>query len=174
MRQNHHFDTTFPPSLGALLALGFDHDTDGVDLEPYESFMDAEENASWIGAWTGNESLNAAAYRFFGQDGTGGLAGFWLVRDGVGLLEQPVVFFGSEGEVGVVARDFGNFLWLLASGAGPYEAVAYGAEDGKGLARFRAFARQHAPEQEKSGADVLRAARDEFPTFSEEIAALCG
>lgn len=168
------FDTQFPPLLVELLDLDFDYDADGIDLEPYEAFMDAEDNASWIRAWTGNDSLDGAAYRIFGQDGTGGLATFWLVRDGAGLLEQPIVFFGSEGEVGVVARNFGDFLWLLASGAGPYEAIAYGAEDGKGLARFLAFARQHAPAQEKSGAEVLRAARDEFPTFSEEIAALCG
>ncbi|MDJ0345135.1 hypothetical protein QMK19_31840 [Streptomyces sp. H10-C2] len=63
--------------------------------------------------------LNGDSFRVFGQDGTGGYAAFWLVRPGRSLVEQPVVFLGSEGDVGVVARDLAGYLWLLAEGFGP-------------------------------------------------------
>lgn len=64
-------------------------------------------------------------FRIFGQDGTGGLAAFWLVRMGESIAGQPVVFLGSEGETGVVARDLAAYLWLLADGYGPLEATMH-------------------------------------------------
>lgn len=32
------------------------------------------------------------------------------------LFEQPVVFFGAEGELGIVAANLSDYLWLLAAG----------------------------------------------------------
>lgn len=168
------FDVTFPPVLSRLHDLDFDYaDGDGIDFEPYDEFQSAEENARWIRAWTGNPDLDGAEYRFFGQDGTGGLAGFWLVHGGADLLAQPIVFFGSEGEVGVVACDFADYLWLLASGVGPYEAVEYGADTQGRNEAFTRFAHAHAPAARKSGADVVSRAKQAFPTFVEDIDALC-
>jgi hypothetical protein len=57
-------------------------------------------------------------FRQLGMDGAGGLVAFWLVYERP-LLEQPVVFIGSEGEVKPVAKDLVDFLELLALGHGP-------------------------------------------------------
>jgi hypothetical protein len=168
------FDRTFPAALTALHELPFDYnDGEGMDFEPYEKFQSAAENASWIRAWTGNKTLDGHEYRVFGQDGSGGYAAFWLVRETPELLAQPIVFFGSEGEISVVARNFDDYLWLLASGMGPYEACA-GYDDRPANDGFTAFATTHAPKAARSGVEVLAAARAEFPTFVDDIRALCG
>lgn len=165
------FDRTFPPLLAKLHELPFDYDQ-GIDFEPYDQFQPAEENVEWIRAWTGNQELDGAEYRIFGMDGSGGLAALWLVRKDADLLDQPVVFFGSEGELGAVAYDFADYLWLLADGVGPYEAVSYGAESPKPNAAFSAFATEHAPAAKKTGAQVLARAREAFPTFADDFMAL--
>jgi hypothetical protein len=167
-----NFSRELPPVLKELNALEYDYaDGEGMDFEPYEEFQSAEENASWIRAWTGNKELTGAEYRIFGQDGTGGLAAIWLAREGKSLLEQPIVFFGSEGELGVVASTFDDYLWLLAGGVGPLEAVSgYGREPN---ATFTEFATKHAKGQKKTAGDVLASAKAAFPKFEEQIRALC-
>ncbi|HTE52613.1 MAG TPA: hypothetical protein VK698_17295 [Kofleriaceae bacterium] len=167
------FEQRFPPLLAELHNLEFDYDEgEGIDFEPYQEFQSAEDNAAWIQAWTGNKKLTGSEYRIFGQDGTGGYAAFWLVRPGADVLAQPIVFFGSEGEIGVVASDFGDYLWLLASGIGPYEAVSFGAdEDATPSADFVDFATRNAPTK-KTARQVLDRARAEFPDFEDGIRAL--
>jgi hypothetical protein len=170
------FDRALPAELKALHELPFDYDN-GIDFEPYSEFQSADENASWIKAWTGNKDLTAAEYRIFGQDGTGGYAAFWLIKPSVGLLEQPIVFFGSEGELGVIAVNFADYLWLLAANVGPYEAVAYGAEAedrGPRNAAFEAFADTYAAADKKSATAVLANAKAKYPDFDNTIRALCG
>ena len=164
------FETAFPEVLAKLLQLEFEYrEEGGIDFEPYDAFQDAEENAEWIRAWTGNPELDGAEFRFFGADGTGGMAGFWMVREGAELLEQPIVFFGSEGELGMVASNFADFLWLLADGVGPLEAVEYGADDARPESEFIEFANAHAPKRNKSGVEVLKVANEEFPTFADDF-----
>jgi hypothetical protein len=168
------FDQKFPKLLQELHEIEFDYaDGDGIDFEPYQEFQPADENASFIQAWTGNKTLDGAEYRIFGQDGTGGYAGFWLVRDGADLLEQPIVFFGSEGEVGVVAKNFADYLWLLAAGVGPMEAVDERMADRAATPELADFAKTHAAGAKKSPQDVLAAAKKEFPDFEKNIRALC-
>jgi hypothetical protein len=166
------FSVEFPPLLTRLHEVEFDYDDgDGIDFEPAQEFQSAEDNASWIQAWTGNKELTGSEYRIFGQDGTGGYAAFWLVREGKDLLEQPIVFFGSEGELGVVARNFDDYLWLLAGGQGPLEAVeGYERDPNEELTKF---ATKHAKGPKKTGAEVVEAARKEFPDFEKQIRALC-
>jgi len=176
-------ELTLPPPLDALYALQFvereedededDDEEERLDFEVYEKFQSPAEMESWIRAWTGNQELSGAEYRMFGQDGTGGLVGFWIVREGAELLDQPVVFFGSEGETGVLAADFADFLWLLAAGLGPYEANAYRKGELTDNPRFLAFAVEHAKGPRREAAAVLRRARGEFPRFSATIQALC-
>ena len=158
----------FPERLAALHAVPFSYD-DGIDFEPYEEFMSPDESKSWIQAWTGNKELTADEYRIFGQDGTGGYAMFWLVRPDADVLEQPIVFFGSEGELGVVARNFDDYAWLLAHGAGPLEVVSYGGETSKPHAGFTTFAEKHAPHAKKSPKEAIAAAKSEFPDFEARI-----
>ena len=165
------FSRELPPVLQQLNALEYDYaDGEGIDFEPYEEFQSAEENTSWIRAWTGNEALTGAEYRVFGQDGTGGLAAIWMVRKEKPLLDQPIVFFGSEGELGVVASSFEDYLWLLAGGVGPAEAIS--GYDRKPNETFTEFATKHAKGQKKTAGDVLASAKTEFPKFEEQIRAL--
>ncbi len=169
-------DRQFPAALAAALAVPFDYEGgDGVDFEPFEEFLSAEDTAEWFRAWTGNDELDAAEFRVFGQDGTGGYAAFWLVRPSRPLTDQPVVFLGSEGETGVVARDLGDLLWLLADGFGPWEAATsyepdWIAHPNPGLT---AVAERFAPGPRKSAAAVVELATQEFPEFDDTIMKLC-
>lgn len=147
----------------------------GVDFEPFPAFLSADETTDWFQAWTGNSELDGSGFRVFGQDGTGGYAAFWLIRPGRALAEQPVVFLGSEGETGVVARDLGDFLWLLADGFGPWEAATSYEPEWKAHANpgLAAIAEGFAPQQRRSAADVIELAAQEFPGFDDTIMELC-
>ena len=148
---------------------------DGIDLEPFEAFLSAEETTDWFRAWTGNGELDGDAFRVFGQDGTGGYAAFWLIRPGRPLADQPVVFLGSEGETGVVARDLGDFLWLLADGLGPWEAATSHEPDRipRPDPRLTAVAERFAPDRRRPAAAVIELATEEFPDFDDTVMALC-
>jgi hypothetical protein len=175
-------DRTFPAALAALSGIEFpwDHDEttenpapSNIDYEPYDEFDSAEETTDWIRAWTGNQELDGAAFRVFGQDGTGGLATLWLVRPGRPLTEQPVAFFGSEGEAGVVATNLGEFLWLLAGGVGPQEAVEFGSDSGVPHDELRAVAEKYSGTELRTPGEVLAAARAEFPGFARTVESWC-
>lgn len=168
----------FPAVLAAAMAVRLEcMGEDGVDFEPYESFLTAEETTEWFRAWTGNGEVTGDDFRVFGQDGTGGYAAFWLVRPGRELAEQPVVFLGSEGETGVVARDLGAFLWLLADGSGPWEAAtAYAPEPGpaaRGNRDLAALAERLAPDLRASATAITAQAARDFPDFDDTIMKLC-
>lgn len=174
-------DRAFPAALAALSGIGFPWDYDektedpapgNIDYEPYDEFDSAGETTDWIRAWTGDKELDGAAFRVFGQDGTGGLVTLWLVRPGP-LTAQPVAFFGSEGEVGIVASSLGEFLWLLAGGVGPQEAVEFGAESGVPHDELRAVAEKHSGIGPRTPAEVLAAARAEFPDFADLVRSWC-
>jgi hypothetical protein len=144
------FDQTLPAALAEANALDYDYnDGNGVDFEPYSEFQSADETASWIRAWTGNAELDGAEYRIFGEDGSGGYAAFWLVRSGRPLEQQPIVFFGSEGELGVVARNLDDYLWLLSGGFGPFEAVRDPDTDRELNMEIAELAARYAPAAEK-------------------------
>lgn len=168
-------DSTFPELLSELHNLNYFHeeqDGDVIDFEPYEEFQSADDRRHWFKAWTGNPAVDGAEFRVFGQDGSGGYAAFWLARPGEDLLAQPIVFFGSEGELGVVASDFSHYLWLLAGGVGPYEAIAYGAELGEPISEFIHFAEAHATCERMTPIDIVKKAQTEFPKFVGNIRAL--
>lgn len=118
-------------------------------------------------------AIDAAAYRIFGQDGTGGAAALWCVREGGHLADQPVVFLGSEGETGVVAGNLSDFPWVLADGFGPLEATLFPTRDPRPNTHLTALAHRHAATSRRSAHAVFAAARAEFPTFDEDIERLC-
>lgn len=167
-------DRAFPPALADVARVEFDYDDgEGVDFEPYDAFDSAEETTDWLRHWTGNHQLDGDAYRVFGQDGTGGLAALWCVRPGRPLVEQPVVFLGSEGERGVVAANLSDFLWVLADGLGPLEVVDFEQYEGRPSATLTALAERHATTPRRTTRDIVTTVQAEFPTFSEDIDALC-
>ncbi|MFB7982578.1 SMI1/KNR4 family protein [Streptomyces vinaceus] len=171
-------DRQFPAPLAAAMSVRLDcMGEDGVDFEPYEAFLTTDETTDWLRSWTGNRELNGDEFRVFGQDGTGGSVAFWLIRPDQALAEQPVVFLGSEGETGVVARSLGAFLWLLADGFGPWEAAAsYHAEPGWVAHPNRELAdiaEQFASDDRAPAATVIEQATREFPDFDSSIMALC-
>ncbi|WP_411093243.1 SMI1/KNR4 family protein [Streptomyces sp. 049-1] len=169
-------DREFPAALAAALAAPFDYnDGNGVDFEVFPAFLSAEETTDWFRAWTGNGELDGDSFRVFGQDGTGGYAAFWLVRPHRPLDDQPVVFLGSEGETGVVARDLGAFLWLLAGGYGPWEAATSYEPDWtpRPNQELAAVAERFAADCKQSAAVVVEQATREFPDFDDTIMELC-
>ena len=134
--------------------------------------MTGAETTQWLRDWTGNEAVSESPFCVFGEDGTGGYAAFWLIRAGRSVEEQPIVFLGSEGETGVVAGSLSEFLWLLADGFGPYEAVeceGWSSEPTPGLS---AIAERYATPPKRTGAKVIASARSEFPDFVSTIQAL--
>ncbi|MEN9865617.1 MAG: hypothetical protein RL748_1207 [Pseudomonadota bacterium] len=168
------WNTAFPPVLAKLHQLEFDYD-DGeeIEFEPYQAFLSPEENADWIKAWTGNASIDGSQFRIFGQDGTGGYAALWLTNPEKVLEEQPVVFLGSEGETGVVAGNLDEYLWLLAAGIGPMEAVEYPGQDREPNPQFTEFARMNSKVAAMNGAEVIARANAAYPSFSQYIRSLC-
>jgi hypothetical protein len=167
--------TTLPTVLVKLHELEFDYaDGEGMDFEPYQSFLSSEESADWLKAWTGNQTVDGSQFRVFGQDGTGGYAALWLTRSGTALEEQPVVFLGSEGGRGVIAANLDEYLWLLAAGIGPFEAVAYPGLDREPNPQFTEFARMNSRVAAMKAQTVLARANAAYPSFSQYIDSLCG
>jgi hypothetical protein len=164
------FDWTMPDIVKSLHQLEFYYENgEGIDFQPFQDFLNAEETRDWYYAWTRNPTLDGKEYRVFGQDGTGGYAMFWCVRPNATLLEQPIVFFGSEGETGVLASSFADYLWLLAGGLGPCEIVVRGKYSRSPHPEFTAFATTHAAANQALPSEILAKARAEFPNFGEDI-----
>ncbi|WP_394846273.1 hypothetical protein LZC95_02265 [Pendulispora brunnea] len=175
------FETTFPTVLKSLHELKFDYARGkGIDFEPFEEFLSPIETSDWIQLWSGNDEVDGRDFRIFGRDGSGSHGAFWLAREGKPLLDQPIVFVSSEGEAGVLAASFEDYLWLLAQGYGPREAFTYQwqllhnrpLETREPNAAFKKFAIEHAKDSEKSAAEILTTAHAEFPNFERDLQAL--
>ncbi|MFF8512009.1 SMI1/KNR4 family protein [Streptomyces sp. NPDC015492] len=168
-------DRRFPDALAAVARVEFAYgdEGEGVDFEPYSAFDSAEETTDWLRNWTGNHALDGDAFRVFGQDGTGGLAAVWCVRPGQPLVEQPVVFMGSEGERGVVAGNLSDFLWVLADGFGPMEAALYPEWERRPDGAPAGIAERYATTPRRPAREIVEEARAEFASFSDDIDALC-
>lgn len=168
-------DWVFPEALSAVAEVFFDYGEGDADYEPHKRYMTAAETTSWIRSWTRNEELTGDEFRVMGEDGTGGYAAFWLVRHGRPLVEQPVVFFGSEGDLGAVAPDLSGFLWVLADGSGPFEAVDERERDrpSRPHAELTAIAERFAPRGRRPARSIIEVAQAEFAGFEEYVLGLC-
>ena len=91
------------------------------------------------------------------------------VRGGENLLDQPVVLFGSEGELGAIASNFSDNLWLLASNNGSLEAIAYADNERPDNALFLAFANTHASRTRKTVTEIVVDAQSYFPDLEQRI-----
>ena len=164
----------FPDLLKLFHAIKIDYDDgNGIDFEPFDCFFTETETADWIKAWTGNDTLNGHEYLIFGQDGSGGYVAFWHVRDTEDLLQQPIVFFGSEGTAGVIAQNFDSYIRLFANGVGPYEAIENPGFMASNAEEFIAFAEAHSASSKSSVAEIVERAKAEFPYFEKNIDDLC-
>ncbi|MEU8302575.1 hypothetical protein AB0C84_03360 [Actinomadura sp. NPDC048955] len=108
------------PVPAALRALKAHQDASGLDGLDFETFDRFEPDA--IASWTGSDDADRE-FRTFGRDGSGGRVAFWRVHEGLPIEQQPVVLFGGEGDIGPVAKDLCDLLYLLAAGVGPFEAA---------------------------------------------------
>lgn len=167
-------DRVFPEALLALAEVRFYSEGD-AEYEPHTRYLSYEETASWIRSWTRNEALTGEEFRVIGEDGTGGYAAFWLVRPGRLVIEQPVVFFGSEGELGAVSPDLSGFLWVLADGFGPFEAIDERERDrpSRPHAQLTALAQRFAPGGRRPARSIIDAAQAEFAGFEEYVVGMC-
>ncbi|MEU5654699.1 SMI1/KNR4 family protein [Streptomyces sp. NPDC047737] len=181
----HATDRSFPAALAEVAQVDFyyGHDTTGeaadegdyrIDFEPYTEFISREATVESFRSWTGGKDIDGDTYLIFGQDGTGGQAMIWRTRPGRPLADQPVVFLGSEGECGMVAGNLSDFLWVLADGFGPLEVTWEDEEltsaPDEALTRL---AERHATTPRRTAREIVLEARAEFPTFAEDIWAMC-
>jgi len=168
------FDVAFPQVLRALKGA----DPSGAqgpsfDFTLFGAFMAEAATQAWFRSWTRNDAPGPAPYRLFGADSQGGHAGFWLVRPATPVMGQPIVYFGVGRRAGVVARSFSDYLWLLAGGVGPAEAILDQPPRPAANKIFAAFAKKHAQGGKKSRREILAAARERFPSFETELRAVC-
>jgi hypothetical protein len=114
-----------PPILMELERAGllraFSLAEDEVDLAFYSNPVHLHDPAylrDWPRSW-GLSGEAALQLHPFAHDGSGGLVCLWHYY---GLkTSPPVVFAGSEGEMGILANDLVEFLFLAAYGYDPHE-----------------------------------------------------
>jgi hypothetical protein len=73
----------------------------------------------------------------------------------------------------VVAANFQDYLWLLAGGIGPYEAVANPDLTREPNRPFMDFAKAHSSTGPVRPEEVLDRAKNAYPAFLERIESLC-
>jgi len=77
---------------------------------------DPAESDDDITAWLGALPSDGTRFIVFAQDGTGSLFCVWLRPGHESVETAPIVYLGSEGEVGVLGKDPAAFLEFIASG----------------------------------------------------------
>lgn len=128
--------------------------------------MGSAGTTEWWRHWTGDSAADAPPFRVFGRDGSGGLAAFWIRAPGAAIETQPIVFLGSEGELHVIARDLGDYLWLLASGVGPLETVDGLHRVPEPVPELVALAQRYTDTAPRTVAALIAAADTELPALT--------
>ncbi len=107
-----------PSSLIALIDFSKE-----IENESYaESFyLHADEDifTYWLGKVCSEEEVQEYSrhiFKFANADGTGGFYAFWVKDDISNLEEAPVICYGSEGEVKIVAKNIKGLIKLLSYG----------------------------------------------------------
>lgn len=162
-------DEPFPAALRALHDHQAAHGFGKIDFEMCDHFAFGGPHA-----WTGNPAAERE-FRVFGQDGSGGLAAFWLVHQGRPVEEQPVVFLESEGAMGPVAPNLCDLLHLLAGGIGPYEAITFGASywDAAPQPEIARIAEDHfGPRRARTPQEIIDDADSEYSDLMDRVDAL--
>nr|WP_221383002.1 hypothetical protein [Actinoplanes polyasparticus] len=77
-----------------------------------------------------------------------------------------MVFLGSEGELAVIARNLGDYLWLLANGVGPLETVDGLHRVPEPISALVALAQRYTGISARSVEAVVDAATEELPALT--------
>jgi hypothetical protein len=151
-----------PAAVVALRGLGEEEawDPAEVDLEMLPAFESPAETRAWLESWSGKQPTAADRLRPFAQDGSGGQVVIWLQTPTAPLDRQPIVLFGSEGALGVVARDLPDFIRLLGASLAPVAVVEHGVREAGAPIRavLKLLAKQYPDARNRSVDDVLAAA----------------
>lgn len=87
----------------------------GAEHSEFE-LCDPAESDDNIEAWLGALPSDGTRFIVFAQDGMGSLFCSWLRPGHDDVETAPVVYLGSEGELGVLGKDPAAFLEFVASG----------------------------------------------------------
>ncbi|MGW4463001.1 SMI1/KNR4 family protein [Micromonospora sp. NPDC004704] len=162
-------DRALPAVIEEAHAAGFFEEHDGHDFQPDDVFMWSGETTEWWRHWTGDPAAGVPPFRIFGRDGSGGLVAFWTRTPGDAIENAPIVFLGAEGEVHVIARDLGDYLWLLANGVGPLETVDGLHRVPEPIQELVAIAQRHTGTALKPVEALIAAADAELPALTAFI-----
>jgi hypothetical protein len=135
------------------------------DYEPEDEFDNPDEIDDRWRADSGNPDAGPAPFSVFARDGSGGLVAFWTREPGAAIETQPIVFLGSEGEIAVLARNLGDYLWLLAGGLAPLEPVFGLDRIPEPIPRLVTHAQRHTGLSARQAAAVTEAAHAELPAL---------
>ncbi len=86
----------------------------GIEHGEFE-LCDPEESDANLRAWLGGLPKDGSRVVTFTQDGTGSYFGIWLRANHADVEAAPVIYLGSEGELGVLGKDPRAFIELLGS-----------------------------------------------------------
>jgi hypothetical protein len=132
------------------------------DYQPEDLFDEPDEINDRCQDRSGNPDAGPAPFRVFARDGTGGLPAFGIREPDTTVEAQPIVFFGSEGELAVIARD----LWLLANGLAPLEPVFGLDGTPEPIPALVTLAERHIGLPSRPAEAVIDAARAELPALT--------
>ncbi|MDT8925145.1 hypothetical protein RBE51_20345 [Pseudomonas taiwanensis] len=90
------------------------------------------------------------------------------------MLDQPIFFWGSDGDAAAIAKNFSDYLWLLASGHTGCEVCTYVQNDMSPDPVFLAFAEKHASTVRRLPSAIVAEANALYPDFEDYIEHLCG
>ncbi|MFX9004039.1 SMI1/KNR4 family protein, partial [Acinetobacter baumannii] len=76
---------------------------------------------------------------------------------------------GSEGEMGVVAKDFDDYLWLLSQNHGPFESIEYPEANTQINNDFLTFAKQNSKTNTRPVLEIINDAQNSYPNFKTWI-----
>ena len=76
--------------------------------------LSLEQDDSALMTYSDDINFINSFYEIGMSDGSGGGYYFWLYDESVSLSNAPIVFFGSEGEVGIATENFDDLLKMLS------------------------------------------------------------
>lgn len=80
-----------------------------------EFYLDADDDLRWYSD-TKDEAYYDRLFRFAHADGTGASYAFWLPPEEENLKNAPIIYFGSEGNITLIAKNLKGLIRLLSFG----------------------------------------------------------